>query len=88
MSLYDTRPGRFEPDTERDARIRRGVSACRAALAQHTARSPRTGGDSDDGLTPAHRAARDRARTERRIRGPESIGAISRRLRQSEGDSK
>lgn len=60
---YDDLPSRFEPDPERAQRIKRGVAACRAVLAEMPART-----EPDDDLTDPVRRARDRAAIDKRAR--------------------
>ncbi|NUQ88942.1 MAG: hypothetical protein HOQ43_10820 [Glycomyces artemisiae] len=75
--------GKFDTDAERDERTRRGAAACREVLDAIATKQQPTGEAEHDGLTPAVRAARERARTDRRTRrsDPAPIGDVLGQIR-------
>lgn len=76
--------GKFEDDPDRDARTSRGIARIRAILADLDAKKAAANGQAtDDGLTPAVRAARERAKTDRRTRrtDPAPIGDVLGQIR-------
>lgn len=77
-------PSRWENVEDRNARIRAGAARARAVLDEAAAKRQKPASEAaDDGLTPAVRAARERAKTERRRRrsDPAPIGDVLGQIR-------